>query len=144
MAKKKSPTDDTRAEKVQMAVRAMLLWFGFLHQYRLTVSFTDTLEEITKRPNAVATVRDNYPYRNIEMMFKRSFVDKADDDQIQEIVLHEIMHVFLFGPIDRYLEKRGLSRDQEYADIEESIVELPTMWLTRLQQEIGPKAWETV
>lgn len=143
MGKRKSPTDDTRADKVQKAVRPMLLWFGFLHQYRLTVAFTDDLE-LPNRPNAAARVRESYPYRSVDIMFNRSFVDKAEDDQIQELVMHEIMHIFLFGPIDRYLDKRGLTPDAEWADIQESIVELPTMWITRLQQEIGPKAWDTV
>jgi hypothetical protein len=67
----------------------------------------------------------------------RSFVDGADARDIEEVAAHEILHVCLFAPIRRYLKKKGIEPDEEYNDLEESLVELPTMWLERLRPDKG-------
>lgn len=142
MGKDKKPAnDDDRHEKIKHATRPLLLWFGFLQQYRLTISFTDDLE-LPNRPDAVASIADQYPYRAVELLLKRSWVDKADEENIQEIMIHEILHILLFSPVDRYLQKRGLKPDQEYVDLQEVLVELPVMWIMRFYGDLGKKTWE--
>lgn len=118
----------------------MLLWLGVLQRYRLTVSFTDDLG-IPNRPGAVAKVGDGYPYRNVDIVYKRSFIDGADLETVEEVTLHEILHVELFGPLERFLEERGVTLSGFLAP-EEVGVDLMTLWLTRMRHSLGDRAWE--
>jgi hypothetical protein len=145
VGKAKPPTDDDRHKKVQEVIKPILMWFGLLQQYRVTIAFVDDLSEDKRaihRPGGVASIDEDYPYRNIDIMFKRSWVDQADSEGIGEIAVHEILHVLLFSPVARYLKARGVSRDQAFADLEESLVELPAMWIWRMRMDAGDKAWD--
>lgn len=119
----------------------MLVWLGFLQRYRLIASFVEDLG-VSHRSGAVATVKEDYPYRIVEIMYKRSWVDEADLESLEEVTLHEVLHVELFGPVERYAKGRGLVLDTEFANLQESAVDLMALWMTRMRADLGDKAWE--
>lgn len=144
-AKPKTITDDDRHKKVELVAKPILSWFGLLQQYRVTVAFVDDLSEdtgVVHRQNASISVDEDYPYRNITITFERAWVDRADYEAIGEMVVHEVLHILLYGPVGRYLKARGIDRDQEFADLEEQLVELPTIWIWKMRMDAGKKAFD--
>lgn len=136
-------TDDARHKKVVSACKSMLVWMGFLQRYRLVTVFVDDLG-INSRPSAIAAVESDYPYCDVTVKLKREFVDIADKEVIEETMLHEILHVELFGAVDRWVDneaERG-SKNLEYLNCQEEAVDRMTLWLTRQRHELGSKAWE--
>lgn len=114
-------------------------------QYRLHVSFADKLDHPPNRQGALAAVSLEHPYRNIYVELDKEWVDRANGDEIQDTMIHEILHVLLFSPMERFLDKRlpklGKREQEEYSDLQEELIELTTLWLCRFRDKFGQKVW---
>ena len=132
-------TDKQRLAKVDKASTNLFKWLGVLQQYKLTMEFHDDLGEGHRR-GAVATVEEQYPYRLIEIACRRDWVDRSTLVQIEETMLHEVLHVLLFCDLERYVVSQGLERGGAYTDIEEHAVDLATHYISRLRPARGFKA----
>lgn len=140
--KTKTLTDDQRHKKIESAADGLLDWLGVSQQWRIIVAFVDSLPKSgSHRSGAVATVTEDYPYRTLTIVWLREAVDVLEEDVLQEVTLHEILHILLFGAAYRFTDP--LTRTQkltaEWMDIEEAAVDLATHFLTRLQPAGGWK-----
>ena len=134
MERKKRITDDARNRKVQRAVSGVLAWLGASQTYKIVLRFVRDLEE-GHRKDAAATVDEDYPYREITITFVRHFVDAADKEELEMLVLHELLHVLIFGPIGRFVGEK--SETMAYLDLEESAVDMATWYILRLKPKTG-------
>ena len=123
--------DARRVKRAERVIKPMLLWFGLLQTYRVSVSFTDQVEG---RACAIAEVVDDWPYRSVLISYQRQWFDLADDEGLEEKTLHEILHPLLFMHINTFLSKKDVNIE-EFRDLEEDAVDAAAMWLWRLHRD---------
>jgi hypothetical protein len=131
-------TDAWRRKKVMRASEGLLRWLGLWQTYHIDVFFKTKLE-----PNATNNGRDIAcnvagfaPYRRIAMTFQRAYVDEYTEAEIEETVLHEVIHVALFNPLQKLGLESGLTL-AEWQPLEEGAVDLATRWLSRARPPWG-------
>lgn len=110
-------------------------------QWKVLLALIDAFEP-EYRPGAVASVYEDYPYREMTVTWVRSAIDQLDVDTIEEVTLHELLHPILFGPAHRFVEsyippsKRKIAM---WTDAEEAGVDLAAHLLMRLRPKGGWK-----
>ncbi len=140
--KTKTLTDDQRHKKIKRAADGLLDWLGVAQQWRLIITFVDSLPESGgHRSGAVAAITEDYPYRTINIVWLREAVDVLEEDVLQEVTLHELLHILLFGAAYRFTGTFTATKKltDEWMDIEEAAVDLATHFLTRLRPAGGWK-----
>ncbi|HEC64704.1 MAG TPA: hypothetical protein ENI23_05390 [bacterium] len=137
MAPKRKITDDERLDKVLPIATPLLKWFGIYQSYVVKIDFLDDLDSNHVGYESVARIEEHYPYRLITIKFQRKYIDDSPPHQIEGTIIHEILHPLIFGPVERYLTGRGMTVGAEFEDLQESLVDLIRIWLTRLRPEEG-------
>jgi len=140
--KMKTLSDDERHEKVEVATEGILSWLGVAQQWRIRLEFVDEFPEARgHRSGAVASIDEDYPYRTLTLTWVRTAVDGYDLEMIEELTLHELLHILLFGDAYRFstIYAQEHHRTNEWMDIEESAVDLAAHFLARLKPEDGWK-----
>ena len=154
MARKKRVTKKQREERLRRLIWPWLWWLGIHQRYRVSWCWVSKMESgpwmkgQVAENKAAATGFGNYPYREIHLCLVRWPFDTHDDDDIEHMLLHELLHADVLWPMRRIMN--GLTADSkgkvipkrqadrtEYATLEESAVDLLTHWLMRLKPEGG-------
>jgi len=138
----KKLSDDERHDKVEVAIKGVLSWLGVAQQWRIRLEFVDEFPAARgHRSGAVASIDEDYPYRTLNLTWVRTAVDGYDLDMIEELTLHELLHILLFGNAYRFatVYAQEHNRTNEWMDIEESAVDLAAHFLARLKPEGGWK-----
>lgn len=135
-------TDDERLKKVEAATEGILSWLGVTHQWRIRLEFVDEFSSSRgNRSGAVASIDEDYPYRTLTLTWLRTAVDGYDEETIEELTLHELLHTLLFGAAYRFatIYAQEHHRTEEWMNIEEAAVDLAAHFLTRGRPEGGWK-----
>lgn len=62
------------------------------------------VEEVPDAPNSVACVQTAHLYDNFRVWFQADYVENADEDDLDETIIHELVHVAMRG-LDRTYEQ---------------------------------------
>jgi len=133
------PSDKSRAKKVEEATEGVLRWLGFLQQYALRVSFVDQFDDpSTDSDQPDCRVTHGYPYAWANLTCRRDVVDQADAETLEQLAVHEALHVLLFAPLDAFLRKCRTKKELEtYNEQQERIVDLVSHYLERRRPKYG-------
>lgn len=77
---------------------------------------------------AAMEVTSGLPYLHLTIEVNRGEMDKASDEELTHTLLHEVMHVVLFGPLQQFIKDNGLRCDA-YDRLNETAVDLVTRFL---------------
>lgn len=132
-------TDTWRKKRIVDSCEGALRWLGIWQTHTFTIDFANKLDsaEYNKGRDVAANVTGVYPYKRIAMTFSRDYVDHASREQIEEIAIHECLHVVLFGGVRSRMTAKKIVADTAYMQHEEAAVDLVTVWLQRKRPPKG-------
>lgn len=137
----KTLTDDQRLKKVEEATEGILSWLGVRHQWRIRLEFVDEFTVSRgHRSGAVTSIEEDYPYRTLTITWLRTAIDEYDAESIEALMLHELLHILLFGAAYRFTnESMTKERADEWMNLEETAVDLAAHFIARGRPEDGWK-----
>ena len=130
--------DDKRHRKIDDATADMLRWLGISQRYRIQLEFVDELDSVVGSPGrcAVASISEDYPYKTLTVTWRRDAVDGFTPEVLTELMLHEMLHVLLFGEAYRFVTPRiGRVEYSAWMTIEEAAVDLAAHMLVRMKEQ---------
>ena len=102
------PADQALMERINRAVLPLLDFLGTTLTYDIIYKFEDTLQDDEDSVEYSAHVFRKYPYRSIYITFSRSKLKSSSDQELRDILLHELMHEQLAGDFQRALAREML------------------------------------
>ena len=102
------PADQALMKRINRAVLPLLDFLGTTLTYDIIYKFEDTLQDDEDSVEYSAHVFRKYPYRSIYITFSRNKLKLASDQELRDILLHELMHEQLAGDFQRALAREML------------------------------------
>ena len=102
------PADQALTKRINRAVLPLLDFLGTTLTYDIIYKFEDTLQDDEDSVEYSAHVFRKYPYRSLYITFSRSKLKSASDQELRDILLHELMHEQLAGDFQRALAREML------------------------------------
>lgn len=144
------PTDKKRNERLRFIIWPWLWWLGIAQRYQIEWSWANKIDPgpwSSGQPDVEAAAAEgmgHYPYRTIVITISRKAFDRLDDEQVEEMLLHELMHADLFWPLRRIVNRMtetlvDKSDRVEYGTLEEAAADLVKHWLLRMKPKDGLK-----
>ncbi len=121
---KKLLADDGRFDRVHRLLDPWLHRLS-LSNWVVNLAFVDECDE----KDAAAEVESGYPYLHMTIELNRKEMDKLPDKELTHLLIHEVMHIVLFGPIHQFVKNAGFFCDA-YDRLYETAVDLVTRFLT--------------
>lgn len=103
-----------------------------LSNWHVNLAFVDKCDS----EDAAMEVTSGLPYLHLLIEINRKEMDKSSDAELTHTLLHEVMHVVLFGPLQDFIKDNGLRCDA-YDRLNETAVDLMTRFLTAPHVEGG-------
>lgn len=128
---KKLLADDERFDR---AHRLLDPWMHrlSLSNWQVHLAFVDKCDS----EEAAMEVTSGLPYLHLTVEVNRKEMDKRSDAELIHTLIHEVMHVVLFGPLQEFVKGAGLRCDV-YDNLNETAVDLATRFLTAPHVEGG-------
>lgn len=128
-----------RNERLKRVLWPWLQYLGISQRKDVTWCWVDTLGKApwsTTEPVAKCTT--NYPYGEIHLSLVGKEIDLLDDDELEEVLLHELMHGDVFAPIRTAVNNtKNKTLMTEVGTLEETAADLLKHWLIRLRNRGG-------
>lgn len=122
---KKLLADDKRFDRVHRLLDPWMHRLS-LSEWTVHLAFTDKIES---DEDAAAEVSSGYPYLHMTIELHRKEMDKQTDRELTHLLVHEVMHIVLFGPIHQFVKNAGFRCDA-YDRLYETAVDLAARFLT--------------
>lgn len=128
-----------RNERLRRIMYPWLLYLGISQRKNVTWCWTDKVALAPwSNTEPAAECVTNYPYREIHFCFVGKQIDQLEDDHLEEVLLHELMHGDVFGSIRTVVNATdNEALIVEVGKLEESAAELLKHWLIRLRDRGG-------
>ena len=102
------PADQDLTKRINRVVLPLLDFMGATLTYDIIYKFEDTLQDDADSIEYSAHVFRRYPYRLLYITFSRNMLKTFSDQELRDVILHEILHEQLAGDFQRALEREML------------------------------------